>query len=119
MAVLCGFGVGILSGTMGVGGGILLVPALVLGFGLPQQLAQGTSLAAIVPTALVGGLSHLRRGNVLIGPAAWMGALGVAGALAGALLALSLPRDVLGRLFGVLLLYSAYRVWPRAQPATA
>ena len=54
LAVLSGLVVGVLSGLIGIGGGVLLVPIMVLGFGFGQHLAQGTSLAAILPSSLVG-----------------------------------------------------------------
>jgi hypothetical protein len=110
-AVLGGFVVGIMSGAMGVGGGILLVPLMVIGFGFAQHLAQGTSLAAIIPTSIVGALTHDRAGNVDRRAAAWVSLGGLFGALAGALVAVQLPRGFLVRLFGALLLYSAYRIW--------
>ena len=71
LAVLTGLLVGILAGVMGIGGGILLVPIMVLGFGFGQQIAQGTSLAAIVPTAIVGAFTHDRAHNVDRTAAAW------------------------------------------------
>lgn len=106
-----GFLVGLLSGTMGIGGGILLVPLMVIGFGFAQKVAQGTSLAAIIPSALVGALTHDRAGNVDRRAAFWVGATGCCGALAGSLAAIRLPKELLVRLFGALLLYSAYRLW--------
>ena len=72
IAIVGGFGAGFLSGTIGIGGGLLFVPTMTVGLRLSQAVAQGTSLLAIVPTAIVGGFTHLRRGNVLIVPAAWM-----------------------------------------------
>jgi len=111
LAVLSGFLVGLVSWTMGIGGGILLVPLMVLGFGFSQHLAQGTSLAAIIPTALAGALAHDRDGNVDRRAIPWLAAGGIPGVLAGSLVAVHLPRTLLVRLFGVLLLYSAYRIW--------
>jgi uncharacterized protein len=111
LAILSGLLVGVLSGVMGIGGGILLVPILVLGFGFGQQIAQGTSLVAIIPTAIVGAYTHDRAHNVDRIAAAWVSAGGLAGALLGALVAVRMPRELLVRLFGVLLLYSAYRIW--------
>ena len=111
LVVLSGLVVGMLSGSMGVCGGILLVPLMVLGFGFSQHLAQGTSLAAIIPTALAGALAHDRDGNVDRRAIPWLAAGGIPGVLAGSLVAVHLPRTLLVRLFGVLLLYSAYRIW--------
>jgi uncharacterized protein len=116
LAVLSGFVVGILSGVMGVGGGILLVPLMVIGFGFAQHLAQGTSLAAIIPTSVAGTVIHDRAGNVDRRAAAWLTLGGVCGALAGALAAVQLPRELLVRLFGALLIYSAYRIWAGRHP---
>ena len=101
---------GFLSGTIGIGGGLAFVPIMTIGFRMPQQLAQGTSLAAIIPTALVGGITHIRQGNVQRDAAIWMGGGGVVGAVIGALVAVDLPTSFLARLFGVFLLFSAYRI---------
>ena len=109
-AIGAGLFAGFLSGTIGIGGGLAFVPILTIGFRMPQQLAQGTSLAAIIPTALVGGITHLRQGNVRRDAAIWMGGGGVIGAAIGALIAVDLPTSFLARLFGVFLLFSAYRI---------
>jgi uncharacterized membrane protein YfcA len=113
LTVLAGLFVGVASGILGVGGGILLVPVMTIAFGLPQHLAQGTSLAAIIPTSAVGAVTHDRRGNVLRRAALYMALGGVAGAAVGALIALRLPREVLTRAFALMLLFAAYRLWPR------
>jgi hypothetical protein len=110
-AIVAGLVVGVLSGTMGIGGGILLVPIMAIGFGFTQHLAQGTSLAAIVPTSIVGAKAHDDEGNVDRRAALWVGAGGLLGTLAGTLLAAQLPREILVRLFGALLIYAAYRIW--------
>ncbi|GAC1666737.1 MAG: sulfite exporter TauE/SafE family protein [Candidatus Dormibacteraceae bacterium] len=115
LIVVAGLLIGTLSGLTGVGGGIFLVPTLVIGFGLSQHLAQGTSLVAILPTAAVGAITHLRRGNVDVRAAAWIGVAGIPTALVGAALALALPQAVLAVLFGLLLVYAAARIWPRRQ----
>ena len=111
---------GFLSGTIGIGGGLAFVPIMTIGFRMAQPLAQGTSLAAIIPTALVGGITHLRQGNVRRDAAMWMGGGGVVGAVIGALVAVDLPSSFLARLFGVFLLFSAYRIaaGARRPPAT-
>jgi uncharacterized membrane protein YfcA len=116
LAILTGLLVGLLSGVMGIGGGILLVPVMVLGFGFGQQVAQGTSRAAIVPTSVVGAYVHDRAHNVDRAAAAWVAGGGLAGALLGALVAVHSPRILLARLFGGLLLFSAYRIWVGRRP---
>ena len=113
VTVLSGLLVGVASGILGVGGGVLLVPLMTIGFGMPQHLAQGTSLAAIIPTSVVGAVTHDRRGNVLRRAALLIALGAVAGAVVGALVALRLPRELLARAFAVMLLFAAYRVWPR------
>jgi uncharacterized protein len=116
LAVLSGLLVGVLAGVMGIGGGILMVPMMVLGFGFKQQLAQGTSLAAIVPTSIVGAYAHDRGGTLDRGAALWVSVGGLGGALLGSLVAFHLPREILARLFGALLLFSAYRIWATRLP---
>ncbi len=101
---------GVTSSVFGVGGGIIMVPALTLVLGVPQHAAEGTSLMAIVPISLVGALRQHRHGytNWRLGLT-----LGVAGALAGAAgasVALQLPEAVLQRLFAALLAISAIRL---------
>ena len=111
IAIVGGLGAGFLSGTIGIGGGLLFVPTMTVGLRLSQAVAQGTSLLAIVPTAIVGGFTHLRRGNVLMVPAAWMGGGGVVGAVIGALVAVEVPGPILARVWGAFLVFSAYRLF--------
>src|ERR1700674_1876348 len=108
-----GFVVGIASGLTGVGGRILVVPLLGLGFGIGQRIAQGTSLLALLPTSAIGALTHHRSGDVDVRADIWMGGAGVPAALFGSALALWLPQRVLGGLFGLFLLAAAARMWPR------
>ena len=115
LAVLSGLFVGVASGVLGVGGGIFLVPIMTLGFAIQQHVAQGTSLAAIIPTSVVGAVTHDRRGNLDRWAAAWMGGGSTVGALAGALIAVHVPREWLARAFGLVLLFAAYRMWPRRE----
>jgi uncharacterized membrane protein YfcA len=108
-----GLVIGVLSGLTGVGGGVFIVPTLVLGFGLAQRVAQGTSLVAILPTAAIGAITHYRHGNVDVRTAGWIAVAGVPAALLGAVLALWLPIRVLAGLFALFLIYAAIRTWPR------
>lgn len=107
-----GAAVGLLSGFMGVGGGIIAVPALTLLFGMSQQLAQGTSLALILVTAPIGALEHHRLGNVVpsLLPGLALGAL--VGTPLAALAAQGLPQESLARGFAVFIMVNAVRmVW--------
>src|SRR4029079_18695276 len=72
LAVAVGAAMGFLAGVMGVGGGVIAVPAFTLLFGMTQQRAQGTSFALILLAAPIGALEHARRGNVVPQIAGWM-----------------------------------------------
>jgi uncharacterized membrane protein YfcA len=118
LAIIGGLAAGLLSGTVGIGGGQVFVPILTVGFRLAQPLAQGTSLAAIIPTAVVGGITHIREGNVVPEAAVWMGLGAVVGAVIGALVAVEVPAELLARIFGAFLLFSALRMgWTAWRPA--
>ena len=111
-----GAAIGLLAGFMGVGGGILAVPAFALGLGMPQHLAQGTSLAVILVTGPAGAIEHARHGNV-VGRVIPPLAIGAAiGAPLASWLANSLRNDLLVRLFAVFLLANAVHAWARTRP---
>ncbi|HEU4942581.1 MAG TPA: sulfite exporter TauE/SafE family protein [Gaiellaceae bacterium] len=103
-ALVCvGVATGVLAGLLGVGGGILLVPFLVLAVGMSQHEAEATSLLVILPTALAGSVALRRRDVGDLPVALALGTVGALGAVLGALLALSLPADVLRSVFAILL----------------
>jgi uncharacterized protein len=101
--VAIGFGAGALGASLGVGGGIIFVPALVLVAGFQQHLAEGTSLAVIVPTAVIGAWAHHRHGRVVWPTAVTVGVAGIIGALVGSRLALTLDGTLLRRMYAALL----------------
>ena len=101
---------GTLAGVLGVGGGILLVPFLVLAVGLTQHEAEATSLLVILPTAVAASLALRRRDVGDLPVALALGTVGAIGAVAGALLALALPADVLRLVFAVLLAVAGLRL---------
>lgn len=113
-----GAAVGLLAGYMGVGGGILAVPAFTLLFGASQQVAQGTSLALILVTAPVGAIEHHRHGNVVPRIVPWLAAGALVGAPLASLLALRLPQSVLARGFAIFLVANAVHTWVRASRAS-
>ncbi|HXE45237.1 MAG TPA: sulfite exporter TauE/SafE family protein [Conexibacter sp.] len=106
-AALIGVVAGVASGLLGIGGGILFVPALTILLGLHQVQAEATSLLAIVPVALVGSWRQHAYGNLRMHDAGVMGVLSIAGVLAGVALANALPERVLRIGFALLLLNMA------------
>jgi uncharacterized protein len=109
LALALGVAAGVLSGLFGMGGGILFVPALVA-LGLGQLEAQATSLLAILPTVAAGAWNQRRYGNLRPRLALQLGLASIAGAAAGVLIAISLPEEILRRLFALLLLVVAVRL---------
>ena len=99
-----------LASTLGVGGGIIFVPSLVVFFGFEQHIAQGTSLAVILPTAIVGAYLHSKRGRVVWRAALLIAAGGIVGGLIGAWGALAIDPDLLRRMFAGLLMVIAIRL---------
>ena len=113
--IVLGLIAGIAAATLGIGGGIIIVPALVVIFGLEQHFAQGTSLAVILPTAVVATIGHARHGRVAWRIAAPLALAGIVGALIGARVSLSLDADLLRRLFAILLTVLAIQMALRAR----
>ena len=114
--VLClGAAVGLLSGYMGVGGGVLAVPGFTLWLGMVQQAAQGTSLGVILFTAPAGAIEHARHGHVVwrLVPALALG--GMAGAPAASWLVQRLPHEWLVRSFALFLVANAVTLWARSR----
>ncbi len=103
--VLTGLLVGVFSGLVGVGGGIILVPILVLFFGHSQHMAQGTSTAMLLPPiGILAAWTYWKKGHVDVKAAALLCAGFVLGGWLGAHGAVNLPKEVLRRGFGFLLL---------------
>ncbi|HYM46669.1 MAG TPA: TSUP family transporter [Solirubrobacteraceae bacterium] len=110
-AIAIGLAAGVVAGLLGVGGGVLFVPGLVIFLGLGQHQAEATSLLAIIPVALVGTYRQDRYGNVRRGDALLLGLLSVAGAAAGVALANALSGTVLRDAFaGLMVLIAAQLV---------
>lgn len=109
---LVGIGVivGVLSGLLGVGGGVVVVPTLMILFGVSDLIAKGTSLLMMIPTTLVGTIANARRGHVDLRAAAIIGVLAVVAAVGGSLLAVVLPPLLGSILFALLLVYSALQL---------
>jgi len=123
-----GTAVGFLSGFMGVGGGIIMIPLLTF-WALPAMqvhpevmvhLAFGTSLAIILPTSLSGTLAHSRGGNVVWKVVFLLALTGIIGSFLGSTLAATLGGPVLKTLFGIVLLVTAVQmILQKARPGEA
>jgi hypothetical protein len=121
--LLIGLGAGVLSGLYGIGGGIVIVPALIFVARMQPQTATGTSLAALLlPVGALGAWEYYRTGNLNLG-AAMLIALGLfVGAGFGARFSLMLSAMALRRAFAVFLALIAVRMWfsqPKARGGTA
>src|SRR4051812_10394820 len=103
--VVLGLAAGVLSGLMGLGGGVIIIPALVYLFGFEQHRASGTTLALMIPPiGVLAALEYYHQGFVDVRAAAWICAGFVIGGLIGARFATSLPAVTLQRAFGGFLL---------------
>ena len=110
LLVAVGVVAGVVAGLLGVGGGIVMVPGLVLLLEVTQAVAKGTSLVAIIPTALVGSVANARRGDVDFPAAAVSGVTGAAVAVGASFLAVRLDPLLSAALFGLLLVAMAIRL---------
>jgi uncharacterized membrane protein YfcA len=109
-----GFVAGMAAGLLGIGGGALFVPALVLFLGLSQLEAQATSLLAIIPVAAVGAARQHRYGNLRPRDGLILGLLATGGALGGVALSNALPERALEVSFAMLQLFVAFQLARRA-----
>jgi uncharacterized protein len=114
MEVVLGLGVGILAGFMGVGGGILAVPAFTILLGMPQQLAQGTSLAVILGAAPAGAREHARRGNVILTFVPWLALGAIVGGPVASVFVQRVTQTTLVRAFAIFLIVNAVIGWVRS-----
>jgi len=109
-SLLIGLIGGLIAGLMGLGGGAVYVPGMVVLMHISQHQAEGTSLLAIVPVAAVGAYSHARHGDLRLGDGLLLGVLALGGVAAGVALANVLSGRVLRVAFACLLLTIAYRL---------
>ncbi len=103
LTTLIGFASGIISG-MGIGGGTLLIPALVFLAGTRQQIAQSINLIVFIPSAIAALLVHAKKHNIEKGLLLKLAITGCAGAVIGSQMAVNLDSNFLKRIFGVFLL---------------
>ena len=113
LLILLAIGVvtGVMAGMLGIGGAIIMVPALVFIMGFSQQMAQGTSLAVMLPPiGIIAAYNYWKAGQVNLKFALILAAAFLIGSYFGSKLAISLPQAVLKKIFGILLLLVAVRM---------
>jgi len=109
--ILVGLLAGTLSGLVGVGGGIIIVPALVFFLGFSQQAAQGTSLGLLLlPVGILAVINYYKNGYIDLKVIGIMCAAFVFGGWIGSKLALSLSQETVKKIFAVVLFYSALKM---------
>lgn len=115
--VLIGLAAGVLSGLVGVGGGIIIVPALVFFLGFSQHQAQGTSLGLLLlPIGIIAVINYYKQGYVDMRAIGVMSLAFVLGGWLGSKIALSVSQEVIKKVFAVLLFYTAFKMlnWDKA-----
>jgi uncharacterized membrane protein YfcA len=113
-SVLAGF----LGALTGLGGGVVIVPLLVLGFGVDIHYAIGTSLVSVIATSSGAAAAYLQEGYSNIRVGMFLEIATTLGALSGAMLATRVPANALAIVFGFTLMYSAYLSGPRSADVT-
>lgn len=111
IVISLGLAAGIFSALLGVGGGVILVPGMVFLLGMEMHKAIGTSLAIIIPTALMGVYRHNLHGNI-----EWKSSLliivgSIGGAYIGAWISNFLPAETLRKIFVIFMLVTAFKMW--------
>jgi uncharacterized membrane protein YfcA len=102
---------GVMAGMLGIGGAIIMIPALVFIMGISQQTAQGTSLAVMLPpVGIIAAYNYYKAGQVNIRFAIILAVFFLVGSYFGSKLALNLPQGVLKKIFGILLLLVAAKM---------
>lgn len=109
-----GFAAGMASGLLGIGGGVLFVPGLVIFSGLDVLSAEATSLVAIVLVAVVGAWRQRSYGNMRLRDGLIIGALSPLGVIGGTALANAVPERALELAFAAVQVYFAYNLMRRA-----
>ncbi len=111
LCIVLGLSAGILSGLVGIGGGVVIVPALVSLLGFSQQKAQGTTIALMVPPiGVLAALTYYRQGYVDVKVASYICLGFIVGGLVGSRIASGLPSAVLEKIFGTALLLIALKM---------
>ena len=111
LLAVIGLAAGILSGMIGVGGGIIIVPALVFVLGFTQQQAQGTSLGLLLlPVGILAVMNYYKQGYIDVKVVGIMSATFIAGGWLGSRIALSLPQETVKKVFAIVLIVVALKM---------
>ena len=108
--IILGLCAGTLSGLLGVGGGVIIIPALTSLFGMGIKQAIGTSLAVIVPTAISGAIVHYKAGNVNLQGFILIALGAIIGGILGAKIVSLIPAGVLKTIFAIFMIIAAVRM---------
>jgi len=109
--IVIGIITGVMAGMLGIGGAIIMIPALVFLLGISQQTAQGTSLAVMLPpVGIIAAYNYYKAGHVNIRFAIILAVFFLVGSYFGSRLALNIPQAALKKIFGVLLLLVAAKM---------
>ncbi len=109
--IIVGLAAGLLGGTLGVGGGVIVIPALILIFGFSQHSAQGTAMAFMLPpVTLLATINYWKNGYVDWKVALILSAMFFIGAYFGSMLSINLPERILKKIFGMFLVIVALRM---------
>jgi len=111
MLLLVGLAAGILGGMVGIGGGIIIVPALIYFMGFSQLSAQGTSLALLMfPVGILGVIQYYKQGHVDFSIVIILALGFVMGSFLGSKISLSIPQDLVKKFFAILLIVIAIKM---------
>jgi Sulfite exporter TauE/SafE. len=109
--IVIGIITGVMAGMLGIGGAIIMIPALVFLLGISQQTAQGTSLAVMLPpVGIIAAYNYYKAGHVNIRFAIVLAVFFLVGSYFGSKLALNIPQEALKKIFGILLLLVAAKM---------
>ncbi len=109
--IVIGIITGVMAGMLGIGGAIIMIPALVFLLGISQQTAQGTSLAVMLPPiGIIAAYNYYKAGHVNIRFAIILAIFFLVGSYFGSKLALTIPQPILKKIFGILLLLVAAKM---------
>jgi uncharacterized protein len=114
---IIGLMAGVLSGLIGVGGGIIIVPALIFFLGFSQHQAQGTSLALLLPpVGILAVMNYYKKGFIDVRVAGIMIVFFILGGWLGSKLSLAIPEATLKKIFAIILFYTAFKMldWDKA-----